>query len=122
MTIIDPFKEFDHPYQISHVSVTEGHTDQDTGVYVPGSTTRTGISGNLEDLTLKDLERLPEGEYNIGDRKIHTGAALNEKDELEISEPDGSTSRWQVRTLSNQTSLLAKRGINRQTYLLKRMI
>ncbi len=122
MTTTDPFDVFNHPHQIAHVSVTEGHTDQETGEWVPGTTATTAIAGSLEDLTLKDLQRLPEGEYTLGDRRIHTGAHLAPGDRLEVLEPDGTTSRWAVRALERQTSFLAHYGIDRRTYLLKRRI
>lgn len=104
MTTTDPFDVFDHPYQITHVAVTEGHTYQETGAWVPGETTSTPITGNLEDLTLEDLQRLPEGEYTLGDRRIHTGAHLVPGDRLEVLEPDGTTSRWTVRALEFQST------------------
>lgn len=122
MTTTDPFDVFDHPHQITHVTVTEGHTDQETGAWVPGTTTTAPIAGSLEDLTLRDLQRLPEGEYTLGDRRIHTGARLVPGDRLEVVEPDGTTSRWAVRALEKQTSFLAHHGIDRRTYLLKRLI
>lgn len=121
MTTTDPFDVFDHPFAIVHVAVTEGHTDQETGAWVPGTTTSTPIAGSLEDLTLRDLQRLPEGEYTLGDRRIHTSARLTPGDQLEVVEP-GTTSRWTVRTLERQTSFLAHHGIDRRTYLLKRRI
>ncbi len=116
------FDVFDHPHQITHVAVTEGHTDQETGAWVPGTTTSTAIAGSLEDLTLRDLQRLPEGEYTLGDRRIHTGAHLTPGDHLEVVEPGGTLSRWIVRALEKQTSFLAQYGIDRRTYLLKRLI
>ena len=116
------FDVFDHPHQITRVAVTEGHTDQETGAWVPGSTNRTLISGGLEDLTLQDLQRLPEGDYELGDRRIHTAARLEPGDGLEVVETDGITSRWTVRALESQTSFLVHHGIDRHTYLLKRQI
>ena len=67
-------------------------------------------------------QRLPEGEYTLGDRRIHTGARLVPGDRLEVVEPDGTTSRWTVRALEKQTSFLVHYGIDRRTYLLKRLI
>lgn len=122
MTTTDPFDVFDHPHPITRVAVTEGHTDQETGEWVPGTTASTAIAGSLEDLTLRDLQRLPEGEYTLGDRRIHTGARLVPGDRLEVVEPDGTPSRWAVRALEKQTSFLVHHGIDRRTYLLKRLI
>jgi len=116
------FDVFDHPHPITHVAVTEGHTDQETGAWVPGTTTTAPIAGSLEDLTLRDLQSLPEGEYTLGDRRIHTGARLTPGDQLEVLEPDGTTTRWTVRALEKQTSFLAHYDIDRRTYLLKRRI
>ena len=116
------FDVFDHPFAIVHVAVTEGHTDQETGAWAPGTPTSAPIAGSLEDLTLRDLQRLPEGEYTLGDRRIHTGARLVPGDRLEVVEPDGTTSRWTVRALEKQTSFLVHYGIDRRTYLLKRQI
>ena len=116
------FDIFNHPLPITLVAVTEGHTDQETGEWIPGTTASTAIAGSLEDLTLRDLQRLPEGEYTLGDRRIHTGARLVPGDRLEVVEPDGTTSRWAVRAIEKQTSFLAHHGIDRRTYLLKRLI
>jgi len=118
------FTVFDSPRSIVHVPQSVGHTSQSTGAWVPGSaTTAVAITGDIQDLTYRDLQRLPEGEYTIGDRRIFTAAVLVPDDTLQITEDDGTVTRWQVKTLEKTSHLLAAQcGISRRSYLLKRRV
>lgn len=118
MTIFD---DFDYPYPIQLVRITEGYTDQQTGDYVPGSETVIEIRGHLQEITAKELQRLPEGEYSIGDRKLYTDADAEIGDVIKITEPDGSITEWIVKAVEKNYHQLSKLGISRRSLLLKRM-
>jgi len=119
MTITE-FSVFDYPHQVLHLQVTEGHTDQATGEWVAGSTVETAITGHLQDLTYKDLQRMPEGEYEIGDRRIITDADLESGDLIRVTEPDDTVTEWRVKTRERRAHILAAHDIERTSYLLKR--
>jgi len=118
----DPFSIFNFPRSIVHVPKSVGSTSQSTGTWVPGSsTTSVPIAGDIQDLTYKDLQRLPEGEYTIGDRRIFTAAVLDPDDTLQVTEDDGAVSSWQVKTLERKGHMIeAMTGMTRRSYLLKR--
>lgn len=115
MTISD----LDYPYKIELVRIIEGYTDQQTGEWVPGSETVIEIRGHLQEITTKELQRLPEGEYEIGDRRLYTDADAKVGDIIKITEPDGSTTEWVVKAVEKNYHLLSKFGISRKAYLLK---
>jgi len=114
------FSVFDYPRSIVHVPKSAGSTNQATGVWVPGTTpVPVPITGDIQDLTYRDLQRLPEGEYTIGDRRIFTSAALDPDDTLQVTEDDGTVSSWQVKTLERKSHLLeTMAGVTRRSYLL----
>lgn len=118
----DVFSVFDYPYQILHVPKTAGETNQTTGTWDPGSeSTAVAIKGNLQDITVRELQRLPEGEYAIGDRKISTSTFLTEGDVLRVTEPNGTVSSWYVKAKERTSYILPKFGMPlRHVYLLKR--
>ena len=118
------FSVFDYPRQILHVPITAGETNQSTGAWQPPSTPISAvIAGDIQDLTYRDLQRLPEGEYAIGDRKIFTTVSLTEGDLLQVTEDNGSVSEWSVKTLEKSTHILPKFGVSpRKAYLLKRRV
>lgn len=105
-----------------HVPIAAGETNQETGVWIPPADPVPAIiTGDIQDLTYRDLQRLPEGEYTIGDRRIFTAAALCEGDILQITEDDATVSEWTVKTMEKSTHLLQKFGMSpRKSYLLKR--
>lgn len=118
----DVFSVFDFPGQILHVPQVAGGTSQSTGTWQPGSQqTPVAIKGNVQDLTVKDLQRLPEGEYELGDRRISTSAVLGVGDILEVTETDNSVTKWTVKARERTSYILPKFGMPlRHVYLLKR--
>ncbi len=118
----DVFSVFDFPGQIMHVPQVAGNTSQSTGAWQPGSQgTSVAIKGNVQDLTVKDLQRLPEGEYELGDRRISTSAILGVGDILEVTETDGIVTKWTVKARERTSYILPKFGMPlRHVYLLKR--
>lgn len=118
----DIFSVFDFPGQILHVPQVAGETNQSTGAWTPASQpSAVAITGSIQDITAKDLQRLPEGEYEIGDRKFSTGASLNAGDLLQITEPDATVTEWTVKERERTSYFLPKFGMPlRHVYLLKR--
>jgi len=115
MTISD----FDYPYKIELVRVTEGYTDQSTGEWVEGHEEVVEVTGHLQEITAKELQRLPEGEYSIGDRRLYTDVDAEVGDVIRITEPDGSVTEWIIKAIEKNYHLLSKYGISRKAYLLK---
>lgn len=122
MIMGDVFSVFNFPGQILHIPQVAGATNQSTGAWQPGpQQTPVAITGNVQDLTVWDLQRLPEGEYEFGDRKISTGATLTRGDLLEITEVDQTTTTWLVKARERTSYILPKFGMPlRHVYLLKR--
>jgi hypothetical protein len=117
MTISD----LDYPYSIQLVRITEGYSDQSTGEFVAGNESTQDIKGHLQEITAKELQRLPEGEYSIGDRRLYTDAEADIGDIVKITEPDGSITEWIIKAVERKYSLISKHsGISRRAYLLKR--
>jgi len=118
----DVFSVFDFPGQIMHVPQMAGGSSQTTGTWQPGSQgTPVAIKGNVQDITAKDLQRLPEGEYVIGDRRISTSAVLGVGDILEVTETDSVVTVWTVKARERTSYILPKFGMPlRHVYLLKR--
>jgi hypothetical protein len=116
------FSFFNTSRQIMHVPITAGETSQSSGTWQPPAVpVPVAITGDIQDITAKDLQRLPEGEYEIGDCRIITGAILNDGDQLRVTEEDGSVSTWSVKTLEKKTRIMQRLGIApRRVYLLKR--
>ncbi|MBN2734730.1 MAG: hypothetical protein JXQ82_07740 [Methanomicrobiaceae archaeon] len=110
--------EFDWPYSIVHRVITEGHTNQDTGAWIPGTESTAAITGNIEDITLRDLRQYPEGLVDAGDRRIFTAAKLSPGDRLQVTEPDGTVTEWIVKTLEESYQMFDE---SRAAYLLKRV-
>lgn len=122
MTTTDPFSVFDYPQQILWIPITPGYTEQDTGRLHPREEgTPVAITGDLKDITARDLQRLPEGLYELGDRRLTTTQALSPGDLLDITELDGATiTRWTIKQQESSTPLLSSvGGILRRTYALK---
>lgn len=96
MTITDDFSEFDYPYPILHVCVRPGYTAED-GVRVPARVvSSTAVAGHLQDVSVKEILRAPEGMYLPGDRRLHTCASLNENSFLKITESNGDVTSWTI--------------------------
>jgi len=115
MTISD----FDYLYKIELIRITEGYTDQTTGEWVEGNEEVVEITGHLQEITAKELQRLPEGEYSVGDRKFYTDADVKVGDVIRITEPDGSVTEWEVKAIEKNYHQLSKLGIKRKSLLLK---
>ena len=107
---------FDWKYPIAHISITEGHTDQETAEWVPGTETSVAITGNIEDITLRDLKQYPEGLVDAGDRRIFTSAVLLPGDKLQVTEPGGNVTVWIVKTKEESYQMIDE---DRSAYLLK---
>jgi|Deesub1362A_J573_1020465.scaffolds.fasta_scaffold00761_7 hypothetical protein len=115
MTISD----LDYQHTIQLVKVTSGYTDQQTGDYIPGSENVVEIKGHLQEITAKELQRLPEGEYEIGDRRLYTDADVEIGDIIKVTESDGSTTDWVVKAIERKYHQLSKLEISRKSLLLK---
>ena len=115
MTISD----LDYPFTIQLVRITEGYTDQLTGEWIPRTEQITEIKGHLQEITARELSYLPEGEYEIGDRKLYTSEDLEVGDVVKITEPDGSITEWTVKAVESKHSVLERYRIKRRVYLLK---
>lgn len=109
--------EFDWPYSIICIALAEGGTDQETGEWVSGTESSAAIAGNIEDITLQDLRKYPEGLVDAGDRRIFTAAKLSPGDKLQVTEPGGTVTEWIVKTLEESYQMF---GEARAAYLLKR--
>ncbi|MDD1695104.1 MAG: hypothetical protein LUQ71_10310 [Methanoregula sp.] len=116
------FSVFNFHGSILHTPKSVGQTNQSSGAWVPGpAAVSVPITGDIQDLTYRDLQRLPEGEYTIGDARIFTAAVLDPDDTLQVTEGDGTVSSWQVKTLEKTGRMMAAVcGIRRRSYLLKR--
>ena len=120
----DVFSILDYPWQIMHVPTTAGGTNQTTGAWTPPATAASvAITGSIQDISVKDLQRLPEGEYEIGDRRFSSSVALNDGDILQVTEFDATVSNWYVKTRERTSYVMQKVGLPlRHTYLLKRRV
>jgi len=120
----DVFSILDYPWQIMHVPITPGETNQSTGAWTPPATVASvAITGSLQDISVKDMQRLPEGEYEIGDRRFSTLVALNDGDVLQVTEFDATVSNWYVKTRERTSYVMHSVGLPlRHTYLLKRKV
>jgi len=111
--------DLDYPNTIQLVRITEGYTDQGTGEWVSGSEQVTEIKGHLQEITARELRNLPEGEYELGDRRLYTSEDLEVGDVVRITEQDGSITEWIVKAVESKYSVLGKYGVKRRAYLLK---
>jgi hypothetical protein len=116
------FDSFDWPYNIEHISITPGYTDQN-GDYVPPVTVSNTIQGHVSDITLKQLQRLPEGVYAPGDRRLVVDKSHGIKvgDEIRITESDSTVTKWHVQEKEKSYSIAGKySGQERESFLLIR--
>lgn len=118
------FPGFLWKYAITKVSVTPGATNQSTGAWTPPTDSSGNISGIVQAISLKELQRIEPGLVNVGDRKITTEktAGLKPGDMLQITEDaSGNYTEWAV--VAHKTSPNAKvAGLKQdfQTFLIKR--
>jgi len=117
MTLTD----FDYPRTIERIRVTRGYTDQTTGDYVPSTESTITIKGHVQDLSARELQQLPEGEYSIGDKKLYTSDDVIVGDRIKLTEPDGTVSEWEVRAQQKEYNILSMLG-SRKSFLLKRKL
>ena len=61
---------------------TEGSFDLDTGEYAGSTETSTGYRGNIQPISGKTLERLPEGTRTRAQYSLWVHKPLNEKDQV----------------------------------------
>jgi hypothetical protein len=115
----------DWSYAIQLVRITPGSTSQADGSYTPPSEATVPIRGHVSDLSLRELQRLPEGVYSPGDRRLVTDAFYGVKagDEVQITEADSTVTRWRVQEEERTYALLERyAGLGRRSFLLKRKI
>lgn len=116
------FSVFNDPRQILHVPQVAGETNQTSGTWQAATQpVSVPIKGDIQEITARELQRLPEGEYEIGDCRFFTSAVLADGDLLQVTEGDGSVTVWTVNTLEKKLRFMPKFGIpSRRAYLLKR--
>jgi|GEM_PF-1752785 hypothetical protein len=116
------FSALDWPYKIELVRITEGYTDQSTGDYIPPQESVVEIKGHISDVTVKDLQRAPEGLYELGDRRLYVAKSygIAEGDIIKITEADGSVSEWKVVRRERSYGLLERYAASREAFLLRR--
>lgn len=116
-------KNFDWPYTIKLLSVTPGGTTQSTGEYEPPVEAETEIKGHVIDLSIKELDRMPEGIYSIGDRRLICDKTYGVKpnDSIKITEADATETHWEVKEQEKSYGVMTKfTGENRASFLLKK--
>jgi hypothetical protein len=115
------FSQFNYPRSITKVDVTEGYTNQSTGVWVPESTSETSISGHVADVNLKERQYLDPGVVEKGVRKLtcDSSVAIVVGDRIKITEEDDTISEWLVNSKMRESNLMDQYlGVSRITYLL----
>lgn len=114
------FLVFEYPHAVVRVEVAEGHTDQATGEWVPGTDTETEIDGHIEDISARELVHMPPGIYEQGDRRLYTADLIMPGDRIRITEPDETVTEWQVESEEARHHLFAAYDIVRRVYHLTR--
>lgn len=96
MTTTDDFSEFDYPYPILYVCTKPGYTDEN-GTRIPAQVvSSTAVAGHLQDVSIKEILRAPEGMYLPGDRRFSICMPLTEDSLLKITEPNGDVTSWTI--------------------------
>lgn len=116
-------KNFDWAFTITLISVTPGGTSQSTGTYTAPGAAETTIKGHVIDLSIKELDRMPEGIYSIGDRRLICDKIYGVKpnDHIKITEADASETRWEVKEQEKSYGVMTKlTKENRASFLLKK--
>ena len=117
-------KNFDWPHNIKLVSITAGGTNQSTGDYDAPGEVETDIKAHIIDLSIKDLQRMPEGMYAIGDRRIICDKiyGVTPIDNIKITEADSSVTDWEVKEREKSYAMIGKfAGEDRESFLLKKI-
>ena len=52
------------------IQVVPGSTNQEDGEWSPPVETELEITGAIQNISLKDIQRMPEGKFTSGDRKL----------------------------------------------------
>lgn len=113
----DPWAIFNSTLALSNVTVTSAYTNQSTGVYTAEATTETSVIGHVVDIMDEQLSRLPEGIYRDGDREFYTSTKLRAGDRLKITEPDSTTTYWEIVNDAHDTHFIfSQLGIRRYKY------
>ena len=121
------FELFDYPYPIKLVRITEGHTDQNTGEWVPGSEDIVDLKGHISDISIEELSRMEGSMLSPGDRKliVDRDYGIEIGDEIRIYEDESGAdiTSWQVVAIQNFKNIIEKyTGEKRVTIYLKRKI
>lgn len=117
-------KNFDWPHNIKLVAITAGGTNQSTGNYDAPGEAETDIKGHVVDLSIKDLQRMPEGVYALGDRRLICEKSYGVKpiDNIKITEADASVTKWEVKEREKSYAMIGKfAGEARESFLLKKI-
>jgi hypothetical protein len=117
------FDSFDYPRAVTKVDVTEGYTNQSTGVWVPESTSETSISGHVADVTLKERQYLDAAVLEKGARKLtcRSDVGLVVGDRVKITEEDSTETEWIVNAKLSESNLMEQYlDSSRSTFLLVR--
>ena len=110
--------QFNWKYPISHVCITQGRTDRNTGEWIEETTRESSITGDVQDISAEECRRYPQGFVRSGDRKIFTAACLEIGDTLKITESDNRITEWSVSALSEEYHMFGER---RFQYILRRI-
>jgi hypothetical protein len=117
------FDSFDYPRAVTKVDVTEGYTNQSTGVWVPESTSETSIDAHVADVTLKERQYLDPGVVERGVRKLtcDSSVTLAVGDRIKITEEDSTVTEWLVNSKMSESNLMNQyMNVTRTSYLLIR--
>jgi hypothetical protein len=121
---VHPFDVFDHPYDIVHINLIAGYTDSN-GDWVAETNTEIPIYGHVSDLSLQELRFMNPVLVTTGVRKIAllNNVGLQVGDRIRITELNSEETTWHVQQKQYVPAILQSViNINRETFLLKRVI
>jgi len=107
--------------------VIPGYHSQTTGVWTPEVTSEVDISGNISNITIKELSFLDPNLFNMGDRKISLmtdyGLAVGDRIKIYEDQAGEDITEWQVLGKKGFSNLLnVKMGVARDTFYMKRLL
>ena len=118
--LMNAFSVFDSKNAISKISVVEGYHDA-SGNWIPEVETTTAINGHLSPVTLVELQYIDPAIKEQGVQKIsvESSVGLEIGDKISVA---GETNSWSVVSKLNTSGLLFKfTGVNRETFLMKKV-